>query len=172
MLDKITLYNKREEVEKADDKSFKVADECLNINQYISLYSNKLPFKSVYNQRSKLQGKGIDKLFKDRKLYSYDMNAYYRGIEEYLERVQTDITRDMNLRGFAQLFLSACNVKNDPELSSIKPEMLEGLIRDYLVASAIDIDTSLLETDFSISAIKPDIDDSTLKAIVADITHS
>ncbi len=107
MVDKLTLYNKREEVEKTDDKGFKVADECLNINQYISLYSNKLPFKSVYNQRSKLQGSGIDKLFKDRKLYSYDMNAYYRGIDEYLERIQTDITRDMNLRGFAQLFLSS-----------------------------------------------------------------
>jgi hypothetical protein len=81
MLDKLTLYNKREEVANASGNAFKVADECLNINQYISIYSNKLPFKSVYNQRSKISGKGIDNLFKDRKLYSYDMNAYYRGIE-------------------------------------------------------------------------------------------
>ena len=51
----------------------------------------------MYNQRSRLTGKGIDKLWKDRKLYSYDVNAYYKGIEDYLERVEGEITRDMNL---------------------------------------------------------------------------
>jgi hypothetical protein len=37
---------------------------------------------------------------------------------------------------------------------------LEDLIRKYLVSSAIDIDTSLLETDFAIQAIKPDDTDA------------
>ena len=97
-LEKLTLYHKREEI--ANDSlvpKYNIADECLNINQYISLYSNKLPFKSVYNQRSKLQGKGIDKVFKDKGLYSYDLNAYYKGIEDYLERIEADVTRDMNI---------------------------------------------------------------------------
>jgi hypothetical protein len=51
----------------------------------------------VYSQRSKLSGKGIDRLFKDKKLYSYDINAYYKGIEEYLERIEPEVTRDMNI---------------------------------------------------------------------------
>jgi len=118
-LEKMTLYHKREEIQKGIAPPYSVADECLNINQYISLYSNKQPFKSVYNQRSKLTGKGMEKLFKDRKLYSYDVNAYYKGIEEYLERIESEVTRDMNVQGFVKLFLSICNVKSDPELASI-----------------------------------------------------
>ena len=79
------------------------------------------------------------------------MAAYYKGIEEYLERIEGDVARDMNIRAFADLFLSICNTKNDPELQKIKSSELEEYIREYIIASAIDIDTSLLETPFTVS---------------------
>ena len=166
MLEKLTIYHKREELQSGLQNTYSVADECLNINQYISLYSNKQPFKSVYNQRSKLTGKGIEKLFKERSLYSYDVNAYYKGIEEYLEHIEGDVTRDMNIQGFVKLFMSICNVKSDPELASITYQQIEDLIRKYLVASAIDVDTSLLETDFAITMNKPDVDQTALTNVV------
>ena len=66
--------------------------------------------------------------------------------------------------------MSILNVKKDPELASIKSEQLERFIREYLVASAIDVDTSLLETDFSISAIKPDMSEDDIKTLYEQVT--
>jgi hypothetical protein len=171
MLNNLILYHKREEVDTDQAKRFKVADECLNVNQYISIYSNKLPFKSVYNQKVKLQGKGPKHLFKDKALYKFDMVAYYKGLEEYLERIEGDVARDMNIRAFAELFLSICNIKNDPELSKIKASELEEYIREYIIASAIDVDTSLLETPFTVTAQKTNVDDSELKRIMTDVNN-
>jgi hypothetical protein len=81
------------------------------------------------------------------------LQKYYKGIDDYLEQVQRDIQQDMNINNFVDLFVRTCQSDGNERLKKINATEVRGFVVQYLMSSAIDVDTSLLETDFSVKRI-------------------
>ena len=81
MLDKLMLHSRTDL--KSSTLNDNVLKHCMNVNQYLSVYGQSNPFASVYRQHGKLAGKGPH--FKTPTLYKYDLQAYYKGITDYLD---------------------------------------------------------------------------------------
>ena len=66
--------------------------------------------------------------------------------------MEKDVQQDVNIENFAKLFTHIYQHSDDEYVKKINPAEIRKFITQYLVASAIDVDTAVLETDFSIEA--------------------
>ena len=87
MLDKLMLHSRTDL--KTSSLNDNIIKHCMNVNQYLSVYGQQNPFASVYKQHGKLAGKGPH--FKTPALYRYDLQAYYKGITDYLDQMEKDV---------------------------------------------------------------------------------
>ena len=59
----------------------------------------------------------------------------------------------MNINNFVDLFVRTCQSDGNERLKKINATEVRGFVVQYLMSSAIDVDTSLLETDFAVKRI-------------------
>jgi len=146
MLDKLMLHSRtQQEPEKLREG---ILEQCMNVNQYLSIYGKQNPFNSVYRQRNKLLGQGAH--FKPRSLYRYDLGEYYKAITAYLDGIEKEIAQDDNIENFAKLFTHIYQTTEDEYVKKISHTEIKKYMAQYLISSAIDVDASVLETDFLI----------------------
>ncbi len=60
--------------------------------------------------------------------------------------------QDVNIENFAKLFTHVYQHSDDEHVKKISTAEIRKFITQYMIASAIDVDTAVLETDFSIEA--------------------
>ncbi len=106
----------------------------------------------MYRQKNKLLGKGVH--FKTNGLYRYDLAEYYSAIEKYLDSIEKEIRQDDNIENFAKLFTHIYQHSDDEYVKKISYDEIRKFMVQYLISSAIDVDASVLETDFSIEQHK------------------
>lgn len=65
------------------------------------------------------------------------------------------IDEDTVVSNFVRMFSLICQKADEnSQLISVKPGKIERYIKNYLLASCVEIDTSLMQTDFSLNLLK------------------
>ena len=135
-----------------EEKKSKLSDfgkSYLNANQYLHLYSETSVFKGMFarDNRQRLFGKGIDKDY----LYEYDVSKYYGAINDYMKEMKQKIHEDQAITNFVRLFALVC--KQSSEIT-VSEETIRSYIKNYLLASCIEVDDNVMSFDFSVSLAK------------------